>query len=408
MSKRFIFALLGCIFLLAGCASPAAHEPTETEVMTSEEVLQTETEKTPYDEMVERSLLNIGNPYRLQQKLRAAQNGEDITLAFLGGSITEGPDVKIAERYVTLTTQHFEQTYANGGKVTSINAGLSGTPSNLGVLRVQRDVLAYEPDIVFIEFAVNDSQDMQEKQCFESLVRTVLEAPGEPAVILIFNRTENGYTCQSTMGLTGMFYSLPMVSVTDAITPELEEGRMLWSEYSDDTVHPNAYGHALTANFIANLFREADEGTWDTYSVPESKQFKAPFANAVLVTPNDDASIITDLGSFTVFRGNRSGFDRQWRAEGTEGMKFTVTGNAVFVIFQRNCTENMGSADVYINGEKTMTLDAMQSDGWGDPWSQMIVKTKTIETFEIEIRPSEGSEGKLFDIYGIAYSANES
>ena len=409
MRLRKVLAILLCALILAGCG---AGNVTETET-TEETVMETPTTEyipTPYDEMVERSLLNIGNAYRLQQKIRAAQNGEDITIAYIGGSITEGLDVQPTERYVTLSQHEFQENYCNGGKVTCINAGLSGTPSNLGVLRLQRDVLDYEPDIVFVEFAVNDSQDFQEKQCFESLVRTILEQDNEPAVVLIFNRTENAYTCQSIMGLTGMFYSLPMISVTNAITPELEEGRMTWKDFSKDTVHPNAYGHRLTADFIAHLFAEADAGTWEEYSVPETKQYQAPFVNAVMVTPESEdtgALNITDFGSFEQIRGNRSGFTTQWRARGTESLKFTVTANAVFLIYQRNNSANMGAADVYINGEKAMTIDANQSDGWGDPWSQMIVKSKTIETYEIEIIPAEGCEEKIFDIYGIAYTQNE-
>lgn len=407
MHIRKIIPLLLCALLLAGCGAEVQTETTEETIMTTQ---ATEYTPTPYDEMLERSILNMGNAYRLQQKIRAAQNGEDITIAYIGGSITEGPDVQPAERYVTLTYHEFEEAYCNGGKVTAINAGLSGTPSNLGVLRLQRDVLDHEPDIVFVEFAVNDSQDFQEKQCFESMIRTILEQPNEPAVVLIFNRTEDGYTCQSIMGLTGMFYSLPMVSVTNAITTEIDEGRLTWDEFSDDTVHPNAYGHRLTADFIAHLFRKADEGTWEEYDVPERKQYQAPFMNAVMVTPESEdtgAVTITDFGSFAEFRGNRTGFPVQWRAEGTEGMKFTVTGNAVFLIYHRNKTANMGSADVYVNGEKAMTINAQDPSGWGDPWSQMIVKSKTIETYEIEIVPCEGTEDKLFEIYGIAYTQNE-
>ena len=412
MGFRKMMVLLLCALLLCGCTGQDRTEQTEGKetTMQTQQTQETQAELTDYDRMVERSLLNIGNPARLQAKIRAAQSGEDITIAYIGGSITEGLDVTPAERYVTLSYHEFEDNYCNGGKVTCVNAGLSGTPSNLGVLRLQRDVLDYEPDIVFVEFAVNDSQDFQEKQCFESMIRTILEQENEPAVVLIFNRTENGYTCQSVMGLTGMYYSLPMISVNNAITTELEEGRLTWREYSNDTVHPNANGHRMTADFIAYLFEQVDQGSWDAYSVPESKQYQAPYMNAVMITPeSEDAGdlTITDHGSFSRYHGNRTGFAYQWRAGGTEGMKFTVTGNAVFLIYQRNSTANMGSADVYINGEKAMTLNACDPDGWGDPWSQMLVKSKTIETYEIEIRPAEGSEDKLFDIYGIAYTQNE-
>lgn len=400
---RKLTSLVLAVLLFAGCA---ATEPEQEETVMPTEV-PAKTVDPVYEAMVERSLLNIGNPYRLQQKIRAAQEGEDITIAYIGGSITEGLDVGYTERYVTLTAKEFEETYCRGGKVTCVNAGLSGTPSNLGVVRLQKDVLDHEPDIVFVEFAVNDSQDFHEKQCFESLVRTVLMQDNDPAVVLIFNRTQDGYTCQSVMGLTGMFYRLPMVSVTNAITEELDAGRMVWRDYSNDTVHPNAAGHRMTADFIAHLFAEAEQGEWEEYTVPTDTQYQAPFADPILITPDTDTELITDLGSFESFRGNRSGFAVQWRANGTDPMKFTVTGNAVFLIYHRCNTGNYGSADVYINGEKTMTINAKDPDGWGEPYSRLLVKSKTVETYEIEIHPHQSSADGIFDIYGIAYCRNE-
>lgn len=414
MKFKKLAALVLTALLLTGCAA----QPQTTELAEETEPMEqittttpTEAEPTPYELMVQRSLLNLGNPARLKDKLEKARSGEDITIAYIGGSITEGLGVKPAERYATLSYHEFEDAYCDGGKVTGVNAGLSGTPSNLGVLRLQRDVLVHTPDIVFIEFAVNDAQDIQQKQCFESMIRTVLTQENAPAVVLIFNRTEDGYTCQSIMGLTGLYYSLPMISVNDAITGELDAGRMAWRDYSDDTVHPNANGHRMTADFIAYLFEQADKAEYEPYTVPEKAHIQAPFVNAVMVTPEseDFGSVsITDLGSFTQFRGNRTGFPVQWRAEGMEPMKFTVTGNAVFLIYNRNKTDNMGSADVYVNGEKVMTVNAQDPSGWGDPWSKMIVKSKTVETYEVEVRVAEGSEDKLFEIYGIAYSQNES
>lgn len=409
MQFRNIFIVLLAAILLVGCTPQEQPQPTQKveETMATE---PTQTEPVTVDPLMEAAILNMGNAYRLQEKIKAAQNGEDITIAYIGGSITEGPDVKPAQRYVTLSYHEFEETYCNGGKVTCVNAGLSGTPSNLGVLRLQRDVLDYQPDIVFVEFAVNDSQDFQEKQCFESLIRTILEQENEPAVVLIFNRTQDGYTCQSVMGLTGMYYSLPMLSVNDAVTMQLEQGLLTWQEFSDDTVHPNAYGHRMTADFIAYLFEKAAEGTWEEYSIPAKKQYQAPFMNAVMITPESEDLqdlTITDMGSFTQYRGNRTGFPTQWRAEGSEGIRFTVEANAVFLIYNRNKTANMGAVDVYVNGEKAMTINACDPDGWGDPWSQMLVKSKGVEAYEIEIRVAEGSEDKLFEIYGIAYTQNE-
>jgi len=403
------WTLLLAAALLTGCAAPAQTIPETTiqEEATMQTTLPPETVPTPYDEMVQRSLLSLGNPARIQKVLEKARAGEDITIAYFGGSITEGPDVKPAERYVALSYHEFEENYCSGGKVTCVNAGLSGTPSNLGCIRLQRDVLDHTPDIVFVEFAVNDSQDIMQKQYFESMLRTILLEPQEPAVILIFNRTQDGYTCQNVMGLTGRHYDLPMISVTNAISEELDAGRMTWRDYSDDTVHPNPNGHRLTADFIAFLFRKADEAERGSYAVPENAHIKAPFMNAAMITADmEDLGAVEDLelGSFRFLRGGRTGFPCQWRAEGEEPMTFTVTGNAVFLICNRNKTGNMGSADVYVNGEKATVVITREPGGWGDPYVYMIAKEKTVETFHIEVHPN--GDG-LFEIYGIAYTQND-
>lgn len=54
-------------------------------------------------------------------------------------------------------TDWLKQQYSNV-QFTSINSGIGGTGSDLGVFRTERDVLQYHPDLVFVEFAVNDAK----------------------------------------------------------------------------------------------------------------------------------------------------------------------------------------------------------------------------------------------------------
>jgi hypothetical protein len=93
--------------------------------------------------------------------------------------------------------------------VNCVNAGLSGTPSVLGNMRLERDVLACDPDIVFVEFAVNDGGETIYKNAYESLVRTLLADERDIAVVLLFTIVENGHTCQPHMSKIGEHYDIP-------------------------------------------------------------------------------------------------------------------------------------------------------------------------------------------------------
>jgi lysophospholipase L1-like esterase len=56
-----------------------------------------------------------------------------------------------------------------------VNAGIGDTDSQYGALRVQRDVLSYNPDLVVVEFAVNDNAgalgQLLNGDTYEGLVR---------------------------------------------------------------------------------------------------------------------------------------------------------------------------------------------------------------------------------------------
>lgn len=80
---------------------------------------------------------------------RLASTGE-VRVAFLGGSITE------ADGWRTYVREWLRQKYGRN-RITEINAAISGTGSDYGACRLGADVLAQKPDLVFVEFAVNDA-----------------------------------------------------------------------------------------------------------------------------------------------------------------------------------------------------------------------------------------------------------
>lgn len=80
------------------------------------------------------------------------ERGENLTVVFIGGSITRGGG---ESGYVRTVEKWLREKWPNSA-INVINAGISGTDSNFGAKRYDRDVLIHEPDLVLIEFAVND------------------------------------------------------------------------------------------------------------------------------------------------------------------------------------------------------------------------------------------------------------
>ncbi len=380
-----------------------------------------ETTKTPetpeefHKAMVYNSFVQFGNTYRLEKKLSQMRSGEKTTVAYIGGSITQGLNAGDDDCYAKLSYNYLASNYGTGDNVEYVNAGLSGTPSVLGTLRVDRDVLSKNADIVFIEFAVNDGQDQVHKESYESLVRTILMQDNEPAVVLLFTILESGYTAQEHMKKIGEYYELPMVSVADALTPEFESGRMVWADYSDDGSHPHKIGHQLVCEFIENLFTNINMRNYSDieYTMKPAALFGLSYLNSILIDNTYDNSSedfkLMQTGCFSNATSNTRLFTKGWgndKSGSNEPMKFTVNANCVTLIYKRNNSENMGKVDIYVDGEKRTTVNANDKDGWGDPYTWQISKRSSVKTMEIEIRMADGYEDKDFEILGLAYSQN--
>ena len=148
-----------------------------------EEAVDTKSER--YCTMIERSLMNLGNTYRIRKAIEKARAGKEVTLAYIGGSITQGAGATPINTacYAYKSYQLFKSRFAMRDNVKFVKAGVGGTPSELGMLRFDRDVLrdGEKPDIVVVEFAVNDEGDETKGDCYESLVRKILKLDWNPA-----------------------------------------------------------------------------------------------------------------------------------------------------------------------------------------------------------------------------------
>ena len=172
--------------------------------------------------MKQRSVLSEGNKSRLYSVIKRAARGEKITFSVIGGSITHGclADSR-KESYAELTCDWWRDKFP-WTVVNYVNCGIGATDSYIGVHRAGRDLLTHDPDIVIVEFSVNDTDEMINPDSYRCLVKKILNHDSEPAVILLFMMDQKGSTFQKFHSEAGWLYDLPMISYADAIGPEIE------------------------------------------------------------------------------------------------------------------------------------------------------------------------------------------
>lgn len=388
----------------AESSQPVQQESSEADESSAASTVEADDARTDYEKMVDRSLLSVGDMTRMADVFQKAQNGEDITVAYIGGSITEGYNAGTTEFYAKTCTDLL-QGYFPDITVTGVNAGISGTPSLLGNLRLERDVLSADPDIVFVEFAVNDGQEADYKNAYESLVRTLLTQEKDIAVVLLFTVLDSGYTCQEHMSKIGANYDLPMISVHDSVYEEIEAGKMTWQDYSNDQSHPNAYGHKCITDFVDNYYQKVlpvvAENVGEVSKELPDPVFSAKYMNMHYM---DSATMDgVELDGFEQYDTHGS-FHNGWMYRGTDGgsMKFTVDCSVLEMVFKANNSDKYGTADIYVDGEKVKSVVSNMSDGWNNPVTAYLVDNDSSAEHTVEIR-MEGGVTQAFFVMAFGY-----
>ena len=283
-------------------------------------------------EIIARSQLSTGDLTRLSNVFARARRGEPITIGVIGGSITVGafattPQNNYSGRLLAWWREQFPRC-----DIRLINAGLGGTGSMYGALRAQKDLLSSRPDFVVVEFAVNDN--WTDGEAFEGLVRQILAQPNTPAVLLLFMMWEKGGNDQDMQAKVGLHYRLPMVSFRDALWPEMAAGRLKWSDYIVDNVHPTDAGHAAASHFVTTMCDTALNSAPAGKSGALSALPPPLHTDAFQHVDWRDAAALDPVGN----AGWRRKFDEKnipaWDGAGTRGrIAFDWSGSGLVAVF---------------------------------------------------------------------------
>ena len=399
------------------------------------EDLEVDTGSQAYHRMVADSLIQTGNTYRIYEAIRRAKAGEDVTLAYIGGSITQGAGATPinTECYAYKSYLRFQELVGRQENVHFVKAGVGGTPSELGMVRFDRDVLrdGIEPDVVVVEFAVNDEGDETRGNCYESLVRKILKLPWHPAVILLFSVFADDSNLQERLIPVGERYDLPMVSVKNAVVPQFYDApnRILTkNQFFYDRFHPSNLGHTIMADCLANLYaqirqRVEDEGVRDADYEPSvfagAPAIGCSFdAIRLLDKKNDYANAEIDCGGFTLTDTELQSvemdleleltpeFPYNWMYDGAvckqHYFELKITCRSLVMVCKDSGEVDVAKADIYADGQFVRTFDPHEI-GWLHTNPLLIFdETETkAHTVRVEITPDD--RDKKCTILGFGY-----
>lgn len=387
-----------------------------------------------YEVMKKAGVYSTGNNARIKEVIRKARAGESVSLAYIGGSITSGGVASPNSNcYAEVSAKKFAAAYGKdgGANVHFVNAGMHGTPSDIGVVRYQRDVVARlpegstHPDILFIEFAVNDYGCATGGGAYEGLIREALDSGS--AVVLVFSVFQTMNTvCENDYRKYGTYYDLPMVSMGNAIAKYYKEADFNdW--YYGDSLHPNNQGHQLMADCIMELMDQIDKEDAEADNITDVNAMKPVKTAAYQGIQMIDASTeiggaITSIeaGGFSERDRDvpnfgyayKDGKDAPWfpdswlhtATSGNDALKISLSCKTLMLVYKQNSQSTYGSADLYIDGVKKTTLNCYNASGWNNGTVYLALTEEEAAEHTIELRMASGSEGKKFSLYAIGYN----
>lgn len=375
-----------------------------------------------YDNMIKTSLITTGNNYRIKNAIEKAKSGEEVTIGYIGGSITEGYNAPRGKDFATKSYQYFKEAFGKDGgeNIKFVNAGMAGTPSSLGMVRYDRDVIGSvdnAPDIVFIEFAVNDNDDYTGGDAYESLVRNILNADNKPAVVLLFAVFKSKWNLQDRLQPVGEHYNLPMISIKDAVVPELNNGALTDAQFFSDIYHPTEYGHTIMADCINYYFDTVDkeEKAEEDITIPEEERIGKSFEGIrMLDSTSKVKGVSIKTGSFKekdmvlgTFAGGIKTFPNNWKHTTKSGMtsfRITLECRNLVIVYKLSSSNSFGLIDVYVDGVKAKSYNSYSSGGWNNPVTQVIFNNDKSEKHTVEIKMAPNNDAKEFTILALGYT----
>ncbi|KAG8216246.1 hypothetical protein J3R82DRAFT_8288 [Butyriboletus roseoflavus] len=218
------------------------------------------------------SRLHLGSGGRVHRVIHKALLGQPITMSVLGGSVSAchgaGDDPLSSLCYPSRFFQWWLSVFPHpaseltNGAMRRTNSGYFGFCSS-------HHVPDYT-DLVILEFDVDDPGDEKGMEDFELLVRSLLNRPDQPAVIIMGHfspqiHEEFGFAGPDHWhNIVAQFYDTPHLSTKPILYPTYMTDPDLINAYYTDLILANSDGHVLLADVLISYFQSQVCAAWAT------------------------------------------------------------------------------------------------------------------------------------------------
>ena len=324
------------------------------------------------DETYPHFVVRDGNAARLERVFAKGLRGEPLVVAVIGGSITSGAHASRRElQWGAVLADWFRHTFPKSS-VEYVNAGIGATGSDFGAYRVEQDVCVKRPDVVGVEYAVNDPDTPQSTEYNEGLIRHLLKTPSRPFVfqLSMIHQTRNNR--QHRHVPVSAYYDIPHFSCRDAFLPLFEAGKLAHKDLAKDELHPDDIGHpytgALVCRYLDGKFAAFKAANRAPAAIP-------PMPEKPLVGTTFDTGNVWRMGEVKVLenKGFAVGGDsrnRRWKEDALRAanpgdrLVFEVDAPTCSILFYR-IHGPMGRVKITVDGGEARICDGWFALTWG-------------------------------------------
>lgn len=280
----------------------------------------------------------------------------DAQTVAIGGSITYGSAASAtANIYHQLVASWLRSRYVTKNIIMT-NAGVSATGSTYGLIRLQNDVIGLNPELVIIEFAVNDHDTSYEKAAAEALIRRLRTDLPSAKLAAVFFLTVGSASINDPTNVSDAvlqnwktlceLYSIPYADFAAEVLRAVNASEHIVGDYMNDIVHPKDLGHSTAATLLENVMPTLFAGAQVGGALPSRIYDNGDYENTPTIRDGIDNDGETGTGWMTSSDGTS-------RESSTADDTLTYTGTFQMII-----------RDFQIGGSNGIVATKVDNEAW--------------------------------------------